>query len=86
MIEARTNPSYYALRVRPEAVAPTWWAAAHAAGHDAPRPVRAVLAGRTRVEITAEEAVLAMHWASHLSGWPGNGGPKPLFVHPGLPD
>ena len=85
MAEARTNATYYALRVRPEAVAPEWWAAAHAAGSDAPRPVRAVLSGRTRVELTAEEAVLAMHWASRLSGWDENGGLKPLFVYPSLP-
>jgi hypothetical protein len=29
--------------------------------------------------------VLAIHWASHLSASPENGGAKPLFVHPGLP-
>ena len=85
MTEARTNATYYALRVRPEAVAPEWWAAAKAAGADAPRPVRAVLAGRSRVELTAEEAVLAIHWASRLSGWDDNGGLKPLFVYPRLP-
>jgi hypothetical protein len=85
MAEVRTNPTYYALRVRPKAIAPEWWAAAHAAGRDAPPPVRAVLAGRSRVEITAEEAVLAIQWASRLSGWDDDGGPKPLFVYPGLP-
>ncbi len=85
MTEARTNASYYALRVRPEAGAPDWWAAAHAAGNDAPPPIRAVLSGRSRVEITAEEAVLAIHWASRLSGWDDTGGPKPLFVYPRLP-
>jgi hypothetical protein len=85
MAEARTNATYYALRVRPEAVTPEWWAAALAAGPEAPRPVRAVLAGRTRVELTADEAVLAIHWASRLTGWDENGGLKPLFVYPRLP-
>jgi hypothetical protein len=85
MTEARTNATYYALRVRPEAVTPQWWAAAQAASADAPRPIRAVLNGRVRVELTAEEAVLAIHWASRLSGWDDNGGLKPLFVYPGLP-
>ena len=85
MIEARTNTAYYALRIRPEAVAPEWWAAAQAAGHEAPQPVRAVLGGRTRVELTAEEAVMAIHWASGLTGWDENGGLKPLFIYPELP-
>jgi hypothetical protein len=85
MNEARTNVSYYALRVRPDAVAPDWWAAARAAGNDAPTPVRALLGGRRRIELTGEEAVLAIHWASRLSGWNDHGRP-PLFVYPSLPD
>jgi hypothetical protein len=40
MLEARTNTSYYALRARAEAIAPEWWAAAHAHLASAPAPVR----------------------------------------------
>jgi hypothetical protein len=61
MAEARTNHTYYALRVRSDAVAPEWWAAAHARGADAPQPVRALLTGRTRVELSPEEAIRAIH-------------------------
>ena len=85
MTEVRTKATYYALRVRPEAVAPEWWTAARAADYDAPQAIRALLSGRSRVELTAEEAVLAIHWASRLSGWDDNGGPEPLFVYPMLP-
>jgi hypothetical protein len=46
---------------------------------------RSQLAGRRRVELTAEEAVLAIHWASRLSGWNDRGRP-PLFVYPSLAD
>lgn len=78
-----TNPTYYALRVCPVAPAPDWWAAARARSADAPSPVRALLAGRTRVELSAEEAERAIHWASRLSGW-GEDGAHPLVVHPPL--
>jgi hypothetical protein len=58
---------------------------ANAARRDALLSVRAVLAGRSRVEITAEEAVLAIHWASRVPGWPERGGFKRSSSHPGLP-
>jgi len=83
MTEPSTNPAYYALRVSTTAIAPEWWAAAHEHGRRAPLPVRALLGGRTRVELTAEEAVLAIHWASRLSGW-GDDGQHPLVVYPPL--
>jgi len=82
MAETRTKAAYYALRVRPDAVAPEWWAEAHERS-DVPRSVRAILAGRMRVEITAEEAVQAIHWAAQLSGWEDHG-EHPLFVYPDL--
>jgi hypothetical protein len=83
MTAAQTNPVYYALRVSDEAVAPEWWAAAHAHSHEAPQPVKALLAGRSRVEVSAAEAAGAIHWAAQLSGWT-EGGQHPLFVYPSL--
>jgi hypothetical protein len=83
MTEPRTNPAYYALRVRPKALLSEWWIAASARKGDAPRPVRALLGGRTRVEVSAEEAVLAIHWAAQLSGWDDHD-PHPIFVYPPL--
>jgi hypothetical protein len=83
MAEARTNHTYYALRVRSDAVAPEWWAAAHARGADAPQPVRALLTGRTRVELSPEEAIRAIQWAAQLTGWDDDG-EHPLFIYPPL--
>jgi len=57
MNEALVHPSYFALRTRPRADLPQWWLAAHQAAHAAPRAIRAILAGRTRVEVTAAEAL-----------------------------
>jgi hypothetical protein len=83
MAAPRTNAAYYALRVSPEALAPEWWAAARERSAAAPRPVRALLGGRTRIELSADEAVRAIHWASSLSGCDDHGG-HPLFVYPPL--
>jgi hypothetical protein len=83
MAEPRTNHTYYALRVCPKAPASTWWSAAQERSHEAPRPVQAILNGRTRVELTAEEAVLAIHWAGQVSGWDDDG-EHPLIVYPPL--
>jgi hypothetical protein len=83
MIEPRTNAPYYALRVHSDNVAAEWWAEAHAHGAHAPRAVRALLGGRTRVELSAEEAVGAIDWAAQLSGWDDHG-EHPLFVYPPL--
>jgi hypothetical protein len=82
MTEERTNATYYALRVRPETLRWTWWATAPNS-RDAPRPVRALLNGRTRVELTADVAVRAIHWAAQLSGWDDHPQP-PVFVYPPL--
>jgi hypothetical protein len=83
MTEPSTNPSYHALRVSTTVSAPEWWAAAQARIRQAPLPVRALPAGRRRVELSAEEAVLAIRWASRLSGW-GENGEHPLVVYPHL--
>jgi hypothetical protein len=83
MDEPRTNRTFYALRVCPAAPASQWWRSALERSRDAPRPVQAILGGRTRVELTAEEAVLAIHWAAQVSGWDDHG-KHPLFVYPPL--
>jgi hypothetical protein len=83
MDEPRTNRSFYALRVCPDAPASAWWRTALENSHSAPRPVQAILGGRTRVELTAEEAVVAIHWAAQQSGWEDHG-EHPLFVYPPL--
>jgi hypothetical protein len=76
--------SYYALRVCPAAPTRETWVAADAHGDEAPAAVRALLAGRTRVELSATEAELAISWASGLPGWDEQ--PlKPIFVHPSMP-
>jgi hypothetical protein len=74
---------YHALRVCPKALSSEWWIAASARRGAAPRPVQALLGGRTRVEISAEEAVLAIDWAAQLSGWDDHDLP-PIFVYPPL--
>ena len=74
-------PSYYALRVCPRADAPGWWAAARQAMPGAPPAIRAILAGRSRVELTATEAAEAIAWASGLPGWDTNS-LTPLLVYP----
>jgi hypothetical protein len=73
-------PSYYALRVAPGVHATQWWACARSAGPTAPSSIRALLAGRARVEVSAAEAAHVLAWARGLDGW-ADGGP-PLRVHP----
>jgi hypothetical protein len=41
------------------------------------------LGGRTRVELSAEEAVRAIHWAAQLTGWDQDER-RPVFVYPSL--
>src|SRR5215207_2970768 len=81
LIDCLPMPSYYALRVCPLADAPAWWAAARQAMAAAPPAIRAILAGRWRVELTAAEAADAIAWASGLPGWDG-GSLAPLWVYP----
>jgi hypothetical protein len=73
--------SYFALRVCPSAVAPTWWAAARHAAVGAPPAIRSILAGRSRVEVTADEATDALEWARTLDGW-NDDALAPLWVYP----
>ena len=45
-----------------------------------PPPVAALLAGRTRVELSVTEADAALGWAATLPTW-ADADPKPLHVH-----
>ncbi len=78
------EPSYYALRVCPEADAARWWEAARARARDAPAPIRALLTGRTRVEVSAGEALTALAWARALDEWDDDRLP-PVWVYPEMP-
>jgi hypothetical protein len=71
--------SYCALRVCPKASAPAWWAAARARS-DTPAAIWALMAGRTRVELTGEAAAQVLAWAEGVDGWAA-ADPKPLFIH-----
>jgi hypothetical protein len=74
-------PSYYALRVCERADASLWWACVRRALPDVPAPVRAILAGRSRVEISADEAWAVLAWARTLDGWE-IGGRTALHIYP----
>ena len=70
--------TYVVLRLDPGA--DEWLAAARAHAAEAPDPARALLAGRSRVELGHAEAELALLWASRLPGWDENGR-APLFLY-----
>ena len=75
--------SYTALRTVSGSDASTWWSAARDSD-GAPPAVAALLSGRTRIEVTREEARAAIAWAATLPGWT-DADPRPLLVHPGEP-
>jgi hypothetical protein len=77
-------PSYYALRVCPRAASPEWWAAARNVVDAAPPAIQAILAGRRRVEVSAEEATSALSWAKALPGWDRDSF-APLWIYPSTP-
>jgi len=72
--------AFYALRVCPKATADAWWSAVRAR-HDVPPGIMALVRGRTRVELTRDEAGEAMAWAGRQEGW-ADAEPKPLHVYP----
>jgi hypothetical protein len=76
--------SYFALRVCPDAGALDWWTAARRAQADAPLAIRSLLAGRTRVELSASDARLVLNWARRLDGWPRDG-LAPVWIYPEPP-
>jgi hypothetical protein len=57
---------------------------ARAAADRAPRAIQAILTGRTRVEVSAEDATAALAFARTLDGWD----PErltPVWVYPAAP-
>ena len=73
-----TASPYLVLRLDP--AAGEWLAAARRSAHDAPDALRALLAGRSRVEVDPVEAERALAWAALVPGWHEDGRP-PLFVY-----
>lgn len=71
--------SIVALRVVPDARADAWWSAARSSAH-VPPAIKALLNGRTRIELTSEEADATLAWAASLSGW-ATADPKPLVAY-----
>jgi len=69
--------SYVAIRA--VASGDAWWAAARRR-RDIPPPVVSLLHGRTRIELSSEEADAVLQWAASVDGW-ANAQPKPLAVH-----
>ncbi len=71
--------SYCVLRVCPRAPAETFWSALRERD-DAPPAIVALLAGRSRVEVSRSEAVAALDWVAGVKEW-ASVEPKPLFVY-----
>ena len=71
--------TYSALRVSSRSSARAWWTAA-SRRQDAPPAIVSLLGGRTRVEVTRDEAAHALAWAAGIAGWPASG-PEPVFLH-----
>jgi hypothetical protein len=76
--------SYVALRAHRSPETAAWWAEADRSD-SVPPPVTALLAGRTRVELSVTEADGALAWAALLPSW-ADADPKPLRVHTHDPD
>ena len=66
------DASTVVVRIRADA---TTWRAAARTDDDAPPAARALLAGRTRVELSAGEARDVFAWARSVPGWESDGGP-----------
>jgi hypothetical protein len=82
--EALVEPSYFALRVCPRADSLEWWLSARRAVHGAPPAMRAILAGRSRVELSADEAGAVLRWARRLAGWDTDA-LAPVWIYPVAP-
>jgi hypothetical protein len=67
VLELVESGSYYAIRVRADARATRWWSAVELAEHPPPA-MRALLDGRDRVEVSADEATDILVWAAPLEG------------------
>jgi hypothetical protein len=75
--------SYVALRAVRDPRTEAWWSAADRS-EPVPPPVLALLAGRSRVELSAGEADAALAWAATVDGWAALN-PKPLVLHRAIP-
>jgi hypothetical protein len=71
--------SYVAVRAHRSRETDGWWAEA-ARLAPVPPPIAALLAGRTRIELSGREAEAVLAWAATLAGWT-DADPKPLRVY-----
>jgi hypothetical protein len=69
------------LRLDP--AAHEWLDSARRRALDAPDPIRALLSGRSRVELGPAEAERALAWAAQLPGWHQDGRPALFIYMPG---
>ena len=76
---AAAQHSYLVLRPARTGATDGWWAAARRRA-DAPSAVVALMRGRSRVELSADEADAALMWAAGLDGW-ADADPKPLLLY-----
>jgi hypothetical protein len=67
------------LRVCPDANANAWWQAVRFR-RDVPGAILVLALGRSRVELTRDEADRALQWAAGLDGWAA-AEPKPLHIY-----
>ena len=74
----KTASSYVVLRLDP--AAHEWLESARRRELHAPDSVRALLTGRSRVEVGPAEAEHALAWAAQLPGWHQDGRPA-LFIY-----
>jgi hypothetical protein len=74
-----TAASLYVV-LRRDPAAHEWLAEARRREFEAPEAIRALLAGRSRIEVAPAEAEHALAWAAQLPGWNDDAAP-PLFVH-----
>jgi hypothetical protein len=80
-VQMSSSVSYYALRVCPRSHARAWWDAARVHEATAPAAIRALLVGRTRVELSLAEARDALSWAERIPGWAADALP-PVWIYP----
>jgi hypothetical protein len=71
--------SYLVLRPAHSAETDGWWAAARRSA-DVPSSVLGLMRGRSRVELSADEANETLSWAAGIDGW-ADAEPKPLVVY-----
>ncbi len=80
--EEQHCPSPIVVRLRPAAL--LWQSSARLCGEDAPPPVRALLSGRRRLELSPAEADAVLVWARLVPGWDSEGEPA-LDAYPLAP-